>query len=127
MILGKKNKEEDKNKPQATFTNPLNGLISVSSTDNRDFDNTNMLIGEWLHRKHLLMKTNLNQNQINQICILLSLANQFKIKPLKDLIMNFLMLMISKDSASATQLVNILQSRGLLEKEDMDYISKFSK
>jgi hypothetical protein len=37
------------------------------------------------------------------------------------------MLMISKESASANQLVNILQSRGLLEQNDVDLLSKFSK
>jgi len=129
MVLGfgKKQKEEQGNNKQLSFTNPLTNLFSMNSTDNRTITDSEKLIETWLSKKHLFMKTNLSQNQINQICILMSLAKQFKIKPLKDLIFNFLMLMISKESASANQLVNILQSRGLLEQNDVDLLSKFSK
>jgi hypothetical protein len=125
-MLGNKPKQETpSSKP--VFTNPLGNLIAMNSQDNRNMIDTERVIQEWLSKKHLFMKTNLNQNQINQICILMSLAKQFKIKPLSDLIFNFLMLMISKDSASATQLVNILQARGLLDTTQTDMLTKFSK
>jgi hypothetical protein len=120
-----KENETQNNKPE--FTNPLGNLISMNSSDNRNMIDGQRMIQEWLSAKHITRKTNLSQNQINQICILMSLAKQFKIHPLKDLIMNFLTLMISKESASANQLVAILQSRGLMEKSDLDLIGKFSK
>lgn len=126
-MFGQKPKQQEAQNNKPGFTNPLGNLIAMNSSDNRNMIDTQKVIQEWLSKKHLFMKTNLSQNQINQICILMSLAKQFKIKPLNDLIFNFLMLMISKESASANQLVSILQSRGLLDQSETDLLSKFSK
>jgi len=111
------------------FTNPITQIFSpmgggASQTQITDGEK---LINAWLNKDLVHMKTNLSQNQINSICILQSLAVQFKIRPLKDLIENFITYMISKDQGSATQLVNILQSRGLLDNSSLETIQKFSK
>jgi hypothetical protein len=131
MGLLHRNKESNEAKPQGnSFTNPVAQIFGMGGGaigQDRNLIDGQKLINEWLSKKHLFMKTNLNQNQINSITILYGLAKQFRIKPLLDLLNGFIMFMISKDSQSASQLVNILQSRGLIDSKDMDAISKFSK
>lgn len=129
MSLLKRKEKAEENQKQNTFSNPIMQILGGSGGGNNDRNliDGQKLINEWLSKKHLYMKTNLNQNQINSIAILYSLAKQFKIKPLLDLINGFIMFMISKESASATQLVNILQSRGLIDDKGIDAITKFSK
>lgn len=129
-LLHREKKEEAK--PQGnSFTNPVAQIFGMGGSgalgQDRNLIDGQKLINEWLSKKHLFMKTNLNQNQINSITILYGLAKQFRIKPLLDLLNGFIMFMISKDSQSATQLVNILQSRGLIDGKDLDAITKFSK
>lgn len=129
MSLLRRKEKAEENQKQNTFSNPIMQILGGSGGGNNDRNliDGQKLINEWLSKKHLYMKTNLNQNQINSIAILYSLAKQFKIKPLLDLINGFIMFMISKESASATQLVNILQSRGLIDDKGIDAITKFSK
>lgn len=131
MIINKKEnnvKVKANDKPNEGFTNPITQLFASSGANNtQNLIDAQKIIGTWLSKKHLNMKTNLNQNQINSICILMTMAHQFKIKPLKDLILNFIMYMISKESQSAQQLVNILQSKGLLDSNELDALSKFTK
>jgi hypothetical protein len=129
MSLLKRKEKAEENQKQNTFSNPIMQILGGSGGGNNDRNliDGQKLINEWLSKKHLYMKTNLNQNQINSIAILYSLAKQFHIKPLLDLINGFIMFMISKESASATQLVNILQSRGLIDDKGIDAITKFSK
>jgi hypothetical protein len=110
------------------FTNPISQIFAGSGVNNtQQLIEAQKLTREWLSPKHLNMKTNLNQNQINSICILMTMAKQFKIKPLHDLVMNFIMYMISKESESAKQLVDILQSKGLLDSSELSNLSKFTK
>lgn len=129
MSLLKRKEKAEENQKQNTFSNPIMQILGGRGGGNNDRNliDGQKLINEWLSKKHLYMKTNLNQNQINSIAILYSLAKQFHIKPLLDLINGFIMFMISKESASATQLVNILQSRGLIDDKGIDAITKFSK
>lgn len=129
MSLLKRKEKAEESQKQNTFSNPIMQILGGSGASNNDRNliDGQKLINEWLSKKHLYMKTNLNQNQINSIAILYSLAKQFRIKPLLDLINGFIMFMISKESASATQLVNILQSRGLIDDKGIDAITKFSK
>jgi hypothetical protein len=116
----------DANKPM--FSNPISQIFSPGNDATPVIPiDAQKIINEWLSKAHINMKTNLSQNQVNSICILASLGKQFKIKPLNDLIKNFLMFMISKDNESAKQLVNILSSRGLIDGKDFDLISKYSK
>jgi len=130
-ILHRKQKEEPKQPQGNSFTNPVAQIFGMGSgsalSQERNIIDAQKLINEWLSKKHLFMKTNLNQNQINSITILYGLAKQFRIKPLLDLLNGFIMFMISKDSDSAKQLVNILQSRGFIDGKEFDAISKFSK
>jgi len=129
MIVGKKKKpEESKKEEKPMFTNPLSQIFSPGSDASPITPiDAQKIINEWLSKDHIHMKTNLTQNQVNSICILASLGKQFKIKPLNDLIYNFITYMISKDEGSAKQLVNILSSRGLIDAKDFDLVSKFSK
>jgi len=132
IVINRKQKTESKqeNKPEQNtgFTNPLTQLFAGGGANNtQNLIDAQKIISTWLSKKHLNMKTNLNQNQINSICILMTMSKQFKIKPLNELIMNFIMYMISKESQSATQLVDILQSKGLLDSNDLNSISKFTK
>jgi len=127
MGILRKNKKEDV-KLTSEFTNPISNLIMPSGgSSGTVITDSEKLISTWLSEDLLPMKTNLDQNQINSICILKSLATQFKIKPLNDLIFNYIMFMISKGSQSANQLVDILQGRGLMDKDEMNLISRFSK
>lgn len=126
ILRKKEEKEEQKDAPM--FTNPISQIFSPGNDASPVTQiDAQKLINEWLSKQHINMKTNLTQNQVNSICILASLGKQFKIKPLNDLIHNFLMFMISKDNKSAEQLVQILANRGLIDKSDFDLVSKFSK
>jgi hypothetical protein len=126
-IIKKKNQNEEK-ESKPVFTNPISQIFSPGNDASPVTQiDAQKLINEWLSKQHINMKTNLSQNQVNSICILASLGKQFKIKPLNDLIHNYLMFMISKDNKSAEQLVQILANRGLLDKADFDLVSKFSK
>lgn len=123
-----KSKKQEQTTKQPDNTNPVSQLFNLGSTNEQQtLIEAQKLTREWLSKKHLNMKTNLNQNQINSICILMTMAKQFNIKPLKDLIFNFIMYMISKESQSAKQLVDILQSKGLLDSSQSDILSKFTK
>jgi len=125
LIIKSKDKNQEK---KESFTNPIAQLFNTGNANNQQsLIEAQKLTREWLSKKHLNMKTNLNQNQINSICILMTMAKQFKIKPLKELLLNFIMYMISKDSQSAKQLVDILQSKGLLDTNDMSALSKFTR
>jgi hypothetical protein len=131
MVLGLgKDKKQDTPKAkamEATFTNPLEMIFSGGNHQQRQITDSEKFLETWLSRKHLPMKTCLTQDQVNGITILASLAAQFKIKPLKNLLMNFIMYMISKDAQSANQLVSIFQAKGLIDEKEMDMISKFAR
>lgn len=130
MVFGKKQKKlKNQIKEQnSELTNPIQTIFSPQFQGaTNPITDSERLINAWLNKKHLNMKTTLSQNQINSICILMSLARQFKISPLKNLLNNFIMYMISKESESAKQLVSILESRGTMDQSDIDAISKFSK
>lgn len=128
MILNKNEKQIPDKKPMMDSTNPITQLFNTGNANQQQtLIEAQKLTREWLSKKHLNMKTNLNQNQINSICILMTMAKQFNIKPLKELIFNFIMYMISKESQSAKQLVDILQSKGLLDSGEMGVLSKFTK
>jgi tRNA(Phe) wybutosine-synthesizing methylase Tyw3 len=131
MGLFRKKEAKQDNQKGNSFTNPVAQIFGMGGggalTQDRTLIDGQKLINEWLSKKHLFMKTNLNQNQINSIAILYGLGKQFRIKPLLDLLNGFIMFMISKDSQSATQLVNILQSRGFIDSNELDAITKFSK
>jgi cell division inhibitor SulA len=128
IIKIKKSEKNTKDESNMDFTNPISQLFNTGNANQQQsIIDAQKLTREWLSKKHLNMKTNLNQNQINSICILMTMAKQFKIMPLKNLILNFIMYMISKESQSAKQLVDILQSRGLLDTSEAEIFSKFTK
>lgn len=120
-------KEKQEQKEQPSFSNPLEMIFSGQQTNQRQITDSEKFLETWLSKKHIPTKTCLTQDQVNGVTILASLAAQFKIRPLKHLLMNFLMYMISKDSQSAKQLVSIFQSKGLIDQRDIDLVSKFSK
>jgi len=126
-LLKKKQKPIKETKKESPgFTNPIQAIFTPQQGQNPITD-SERLINAWLDEKKLHMKTTLTQNQVNSVTILYSLAVQFNIVPLKDLLDNFIKFMISKDSASAKQLVSILESRGLMDQSDVQAISKFAK
>jgi hypothetical protein len=130
IIKGKENKEPSTKETGVNtgYTNPINQLFAGGGSNNtQQLIDAQKIITTWLSKKHLNMKTNLDQNQINSICTLMTMAHQFKIKYLHELITNFLMYMISKGSQSAEQLVNILQSKGLLDSSEIKNMGQFIK
>lgn len=120
-------KESKKEETNTSFTNPLQQIFASNDTNQRTLIDAEKIIESWLSKKHLRMKTSLSQNQINSIASLETMAKQFHLTPLRNLIFNFIMYMISKESESATQLVNILQSKGLLDSNELATLSKFTK
>lgn len=127
-IFSSKKKESNEKDKGPSFTNPLSQIFSPNIGGNTNIVNdSEKMIKEWLSPENVKMKTNLSQNQINCICVLQSLADQFEIQPLKDLIFNFISYMISKNADSAKQLVNILQNKGLISDDQVALLEKFSK
>lgn len=82
------------------------------------------LTREWLAQKYIKTKTEYNQSQIYAITTLETLANQFFIKPLKELINNFRMNQLSKNRGTAKELVNIFKNN---EQSDDTNIRRWSK
>ena len=127
LIFNRK-KEEGVKPTVPNMQNPLSLIFGGGGQGGQSHvTDSEKLIRAWLDKNLIHMKTNLSQNQINSITILMSLANQFHIQPLKDLLINHLTYMISKDSASAKQLVNILQNRGMLDEKDMEVLGRFAR
>lgn len=96
------------------------------SEDKLNEEDVAKIINEWLSKKHIHLKTELNQNQIYAVTVLMTLAKQYNIKPLKKLVNNFLMYMLSKSRKSSSELVDILKHR-VSDDEDsgLGYLSKF--
>lgn len=122
----KKKKKEDEKVKEPEFKNPIKSVASPG-LDLNPITDSERLINAWLDREKIHMKTSLSQNQVNSISILMSLADQWKVEPLKHLLLEFITYSISKDSNSAKQLVDILQNRGILNSQDVDAINKFSR
>lgn len=130
MVLGigkNKKTETPKAKTDGNFTDPLQLIFQGGRTNQRQITDSEKFLESWLSRRHIPTKTCLTQDQVNGVTILASLAAQYKIKPLKNLLMNFLMYMISKDAQSANQLVSIFQAKGLIDSQELDAITKFAK
>lgn len=103
-------------------------LIFGSKSGNElkeDKDKVSEIIKEWLNSKNIEMKTELNQNQIYAVTVLMTLANQYDITPLKKLIKNFLKYMLSKSRKSSQELVDILKNRAEVEGEDLGSLKQF--
>ena len=83
------------------------------------------LTREWLAKKYIKTKTEYNQSQIYAITTLETLANQFFIKPLKELINNFRMNQLSKNRGTAKELVNIFKNNEPSDDGNMKRYMKF--
>ena len=107
--------------------NPLEGIFrSVEEKDDVDINETKETIKEWLNKKNIHLKTELNQQQIHAVTILKSLADQYDIKPLKKLLENFLCYMLSKNRQSSKELVEMLKNKlGLEDESDLGALAKF--
>lgn len=95
---------------------------------NEDTSNTydrDKLTREWLAQKYIKTKTEYNQSQIYAITTLETLANQFFIKPLKQLINNFRMNQLSKNRGTAKELVNIFKNNEPSDDSNMKRYMKF--
>lgn len=126
MVFRKKKEKEKIQEEGSEFKDPIKSVFSPGEGLNPITD-SEKLINAWLDSEKIHMKTSLSQNQVNSISILMSLSKQWEVEPLKNLLINFLTYSISKDSNSAKQLVDILQSRGILNPKDVDAINKFSR
>jgi hypothetical protein len=94
--------------------------------DEVDKEDVAKIIKEWLSKNHIHLKTELNQNQIYAVTVLMTLAKQYNIKPLKKLVNNFLMYMLSKGRKSSSELVDILKSRTAeLDDNGLGNLAKF--
>lgn len=108
-----------------------NLLEQVLSPPNNDENLANALteyaklIKEWLSPKHVHAKTELNQNQVNALSILRTLAVEYNILPLKKLITNFLTYMLSKGRKSSTELVDILKAQAVEGGDELGHLTKF--
>lgn len=105
--------------------NPIDVFVDENTSDELGKEDFSKIIDKWLSKKYVHLKTELNQNQIYAVTILISLAKQYNIKPLKQLINNFLTYMLSKGRKSASELVDIL--KGELSDGDETALKNISK
>lgn len=119
-------KENEKGEKFKAEKNVLEKIFFENN--NQDTSNTydrDKLTREWLAQKYIKTKTEYNQSQIYAITTLETLANQFFIKPLKQLINNFRMNQLSKNRGTAKELVNIFKNNEPSGDENIRKWSKF--
>lgn len=108
--------------------NLLEKVIAPPETEENEdttFEEKAKIIKEWLSDAHIHGKTELNQNQINAVTVLRTLAVEYDILPLLKLLNNFLKYMLSKGRKSSSELVEILKSQNEVEEDGLGHLAKF--
>ena len=117
--------KNDKGEKFKEEKNILEKIFFESNNQESPSYDRDKLTKEWLAQKYIKTKTEYNQSQIYAITTLETLANQFFIKPLKELINNFRMNQLSKNRGTAKELVNIFKNNEPSDDSNMRRWSKF--
>jgi len=117
--------KNDKGEKFKEEKNILEKIFFESNNQESPSYDRDKLTKEWLAQKYIKTKTEYNQSQIYAITTLETLANQFFIKPLKELINNLRMNQLNKNRSTAKELVNIFKNNEPSNDENIRKWSKF--
>lgn len=120
---------KEKNKEMEIEPEAKNLVESIFLGDGQNTNDTDRdkVVKEWLDDKYIETKTEYNQNQVYAITVLETLANQWNITPLKNIIKNFRKNQLSKGRGTSNELVDILKNRDSSENSVVKRWGEFLK